>query len=288
MSRRPWLRPFVLALVAVIAGMSMLWALQRRLMYFPFGAVPEPAAVGLRASIVQFETSDGLTLGGWLVPPAGTSRGVTIVVFNGNAGNRSFRAPLAERFADAGYKTLLFDYRGFGGNPGTPTEQGLLRDARAAITWLTSQGGADPERLVYFGESLGTGVAVAMAAERQPAALVLRSPFTSMVDVARHHYPFLPVGLLLRDRYQALDLIGGIRCPVLVIAGDRDRIVPARLSQRLFAAAREPKQLLLLEGLDHNDEPLAAGREMVAAVDDFLRRFVPEPVRSAPPLPPAR
>lgn len=289
MSRRaPWLRPFVLALVAVVAGTSMLWALQRRLMYFPFGAVPAPEAVGLRATTVQFETSDGLSLGGWLVPAAGTPRGVTIVVFNGNAGNRSSRAPLAARFAAAGYATLLFDYRGYGGNPGTPTEQGLLCDARAAIEWLTTHGGADPDRLVYFGESLGTGVAVAMAAERRPAALVLRSPFTSMVDVARHHYPILPVGLLLRDRYDAMKLIGGIGCPVLVIAGDRDRIVPAVLSQRLFAAASEPKQLLLLDGLDHNDERLVAGREMVAAVDAFVRRVVPEPVRSAAPDPPAR
>ncbi len=286
--RAAWLRPVVLALIAVLAGMSMLWALQRRLMYFPFGAVPEPDAVGLRATTVQFETSDGLSLGGWLVPPAGTPRGVTIVVFNGNAGNRSFRAPLASRLADAGFTTLLFDYRGYGANPGTPTEQGLLRDGRAAIEWLTTHGGADPDRLVYFGESLGTGVAVAMAAERRPAALVLRSPFTSMMDVARHHYPLLPVGLLLRDRYDASDLIARIGCPVLIIAGDRDRIVPAVLSQRLFAAASEPKQLVLIEGLDHNDEPLVAGREMVGAVDDFVRRFVPEPVRSAAPDPPGR
>ncbi|HEY8535203.1 MAG TPA: alpha/beta hydrolase [Vicinamibacterales bacterium] len=282
------LRPVVLALIGVIVGLSMLWALQRRLMYFPFGAVPEPGAIGLRAETVQFRTTDGLTLGGWLVPPTGAPRGVTIVVFNGNAGNRSFRAPLAARFAEAGYTTLLFDYRGYGGNPGTPTETGLLLDARAATAWLTTEGGASQERLVYFGESLGTGVAVALAAEVPPAALVLRSPFTSMVDVARHHYPFLPVRLLLRDRYDAVSLIGSIQRPVLVIAGDRDRIVPETLSRRLFDAASEPKELLVLPGRDHNDEPLVAGTEMVAAVDAFIRRFVPDPVRSAAPAPPAR
>jgi fermentation-respiration switch protein FrsA (DUF1100 family) len=280
-------RTALVAALVVLVVVVMLWALQRRLMYLPFGDVPPPETVGLRAQTVQFPTADGLTLGGWLVPPTGPPRGVTVIVFNGNAGNRGYRAPLAARLAESGFTTFLFDYRGYGGNPGTPTEPGLLSDARGAVAWLAGRG-IDRDRLVYFGESLGTGVAVALASELRPAALVLRSPFTSMVDVARHHYPFLPVGLLLKDRYPAVDRIATVGCPVLVIAADRDRIVPAALSRRLFEAAAEPRDLLMLRGLDHNDEPLVAGRAMVEAVSAFVDRFVPAAVRTAAPGPPAR
>ena len=286
--RSAWFRVARTALLAAIVVVLMFWALQRRLMYLPFGEVPPPEAVGLRAEPVRFPTADGLTLGGWLVPPTGPPRGATVIVFNGNAGNRAYRAPLAARLAEAGFGTFLFDYRGYGGNPGTPTEAGLLSDARGAVAWLAGRDGVDADRLVYFGESLGTGVAVALAVERRPAALVLRSPFTSMVDVARHHYPFLPVALFLKDRYLAVEQIASVGCPVLVIAADQDRIVPAALSRRLFEAAKEPRQLLVMEGLDHNDEPLVAGREMVSAVSAFVQRFVPAAVRTEAPDRPAR
>ena len=149
---------------------------------------------------------------------------MTVIVFNGNAGNRAFRAPLAAALAEHGISVLLFDYRGYGGNPGSPSEEGLAADARAARRYVAGRAGSD--RIVYFGESLGSGVAVRLAAEQPPAALILRSPFTSLTDTGRHHYPFLPVGMMLIDRFASIDRIRDIRCPLLVIAADHDSVVP--------------------------------------------------------------
>src|SRR5207245_2914097 len=183
---------------------------------------------------------DGLGLGGWFVPADGPETRFTMIVFNGNAGHRAMRAPLAAAVGAHGVATLLFDYRGYGGNPGQPSEEGLARDARAARAYLASRRDVDAARVVYFGESLGTGVAVRLATEERPRALILRSPFPSLADVGRHHYPLLPVRWLLRDRFESADRIRGVGCPLLVIAGDRDGIIPMAMSERLFAAAAEP------------------------------------------------
>jgi fermentation-respiration switch protein FrsA (DUF1100 family) len=246
--------------------------MQRRLMYFPTRGVPTPGEIGLTGvEAVIFETSDGLTLSGWFVPAPGTSPRVTVLVFNGNAGNRAHRGPLAAALHRHGLQVLLFDYRGYGGNPGTPTKHGLAADGRAARAYLTGRPDVDGSRIVYFGESLGTAVAVDLAVEHPPAALVLRSPFTSIADVGHHHYPFLPVRLLLLDRFAAIDQIQRIRAPLLVIAGGHDRIVPIENSRRLYDAAVAPKTLLVLPDADHNDHELLAGEEMVRTIVRFLQ-----------------
>src|SRR5262249_54941293 len=162
------------------------------------------------------------------------------------AGNRAYRSPLAAALQRHGFQVLLFDYRGYGGNPGTPSQNGLAADARATRAYLGSRSDVDLSRLVYFGESLGTAVALDLALRQPPAALVLRSPFTSIADVGQYHYPFLPVRLLLRDRFSAIDQIRRIRVPLLVIAGGRDRIVPIDNTRRLYEAAIAPKTLLIL------------------------------------------
>jgi fermentation-respiration switch protein FrsA (DUF1100 family) len=259
------------ALIAAIAALlALLWVGQRRLMYFPDGRVSAPREVGLAGvESVRFPTADGLELAGWFVP-AGAEAKATVLVFNGNAGNRAYRAPLATALAAHGFNVLLFDYRGFGGNPGSPTEIGLAADARAPRDYLADRPDVDAARVVYFGESLGTGVAVALAAEQPPAALILRSPFTSMADVGAYHYPILPVRLLLRDRFASRDTIGHVRAPVLVIAGDRDEIVPLEHSRRLYDAAPSPKELVIIKGASHNDDELLAGEEMIQAIVRFL------------------
>jgi fermentation-respiration switch protein FrsA (DUF1100 family) len=267
---------FLLLLVLVAAGvLGLLWLVQRRLIYMPSGPVLAPRDVGLAAAQeLTVRTRDGVTLGEWFVPAARGTPRATIIVFNGNAGNRAYRAPLAERLSGAGYAVCLFDYRGYGGNPGSPTEQGLLEDARAVRSVIAARPGVDGSRLVYLGESLGTGVAVALASESAPAALVLRSPFTSMADVAAYHYWFLPIRHLLRDRFDSLSRIHNVRCPVLVVAGDRDGIVPFELSQRLFEAAREPKRFVTVAGADHNDADLAAGDPLVGAITRALGEWL--------------
>ena len=259
--------------VAVIAALlALLWTTQRRLMYFPANDVPSPAAIGLTGvEPVAFATSDGLTLNGWFFAASAPSPRVTVLVFNGNAGNRAHRGPLASALQRHGFQVLLIDYRGYGGNAGAPSQVGLAADARAARTYLTGRSDVDLSRLVYFGESLGTAVAVDLAVEHPPAALVLRSPFTSMADVGQYHYPFLPVRLLLRDRFPAIDQIRRIRAPLLVVAGGRDRIVPIDHSRRLYDAAMGPKTLRVLPDADHNDDELLAGNEMIQAIVRFIQ-----------------
>jgi fermentation-respiration switch protein FrsA (DUF1100 family) len=264
----------VTLLLVVVLALAFLWAGQRRMIYFPFGGAPSPTAMGLTgAEEVAFTTEDGLILHGWFVPANSTPARFTVIAFNGNAGNRGMRAPLAHAFAEQGVATFLFDYRGYGDNPGTPSEAGLARDARAARAYVVGRSDTDANRLVYFGESLGAAVALGLATEAAPRALILRSPFTSLVDIGRHHYPYLPVRWMLRDRYPSLENIARVRSPIMVIAGGRDGIIPAEQSKRLYAAAPEPKRLLLIEGADHNDDELFAGKRLIGGVLDFVAQF---------------
>ena len=259
--------------VAVIAAISaLIWTMQRRLIYFPAGGVPAPGEIGLTdVEPVTFETIDGLSLNGWFFAASGPPPHITVLVFNGNAGNRAHRGPLAAGLQRHRLQVLLVDYRGYGGNPGVPSKSGLAADARAARAYLAGRSDVDLSRLVYFGESLGTAVAVDLADEHPPAALVLRSPFTSLGELGHYHYPLLPVRLLLRDRFSAIDQIRRIRVPLLVIAGGHDRIVPIENSRRLYEAAIAPKTLLVLAAADHNDYELLAGDEMIQAIVRFLQ-----------------
>ena len=261
----------VLVVAAVLAAtVGLLWVFQRHLIYLPSpGPVPPAASVLPGGEDVTFETADGLHLGGWFVPGA-AARGPAVLVCNGNGGDRSMRAALAAALSRMGLAVLLFDYRGYGGNPGSPTEEGLAADARAALDYLAGRPEVDPARVVYLGESLGAAVALRLAVERPPAALVLRSPFASLAEIGRRHYPMLPVSLLLRDRYDSAALARRLSAPLLVVAGGRDRIVPASHSRHLFAAAPQPKRLVVLDGADHNDPELHDGPRLVAELRAFL------------------
>ena len=181
-------------LIALAMLLALLWAGQRSLMYLPTGTVRSPDDAGVPAAeAFSVRTSDGVSLGAWFLRSEGNTTPATVLVFNGNAGNRSDRATLGRRLAEAGFHVCLFDYRGYGGNPGSPSERGLLRDARAVHAAIAGRQDVDPGRIILMGESLGTGVAVALGAEVGPLAVVLRSPFTSMADVGAHHYWYLPV-----------------------------------------------------------------------------------------------
>lgn len=264
----------VVAVVAVAALLlTLLWVFQRQLIYFP-----NPTYVGLAGKVlpgareVTLRTSDHLELGAWFVPAREPDRGVTVLVANGNAGNRSMRAPLAAALAGAGLSVLLFDYRGFGGNPGTPTEEGLALDARAAHRHLVDEAGVPPDRLLYYGESLGTAVVTRLATEHPPAGLVLRSPFSDLASVGRAHYPFLPVRTLLKDRYPVAGPISRVTVPTTVVYGTRDSVVPPAQSRAVAAAAAGPTRVLAIEGADHNDRVLLDGPELVGAVVDLANR----------------
>ena len=264
----------VLVLALVLAAV---WLVQRRLIYFPDrSAVPPAATVLPGARDVTVETADGLRLGAWLVPPPpGTpDRRAAVLVAPGNAGNRAGRAPLAAALAAEGLTVLLVDYRGYGGNPGRPSESGLAQDVRAARAYLVGPGGVPADRILYYGESLGAAVVTALATEHPPAGLVLRSPFTDLAAVGQEHYPILPVRLLLRDRFPVADLIGQVEAPttVVVIYGTADSIVPPEQSRTVAERAATPARVVAVDGADHNDISLLAGGQLVNAVVDLADR----------------
>src|SRR5690625_1345276 len=255
-SRRRGLLGALVAVVAIAAaGGGLVWSLQRSLIYFPDASPVPPASEALPgARDVTLTTQDGLELTGWFAPvrPDVADREFAVLMAPGNAGNRAGRAGLAEELRKRGFAVLVMDYRGYGGNPGRPSEDGLRLDALAAADALAAEG-YSPERTIYFGESLGGGVVARLLAERPPGGAVLRSPFTELADVGRHHYPVLPVGLLLRDRFPVLTHVAAAEVPVSVIRAAHDSVVPADLSARVADAAPRLVEELVIDGADHND-----------------------------------
>jgi fermentation-respiration switch protein FrsA (DUF1100 family) len=263
----------VVAVVALLLG--SLWVFQRRMIYFPSGApVPPASSILAGARDVRLETTDGLSLGAWFVPGVEPDRRIAVLVANGNAGDRAGRAPLARALSERGLSVLLFDYRGYAGNEGSPSEDGLALDVRAARRHLVETAGIPPERVIYFGESLGTGVVVELATEHPPGGLVLRSPYVDLAAVGRAHYPFLPVGLLLRDRFPVADRLATIDVPVTIVYGTHDSVIPPEQSRAVAEAVRGPLHVVEVDGADHNDAVLLDGPALVDAVVDLADRVI--------------
>jgi len=221
---------------------------------------------GLEFEDAWFTAADGVKLHGWYVPCQSPR---AIVLFaHGNAGNLSDRADML-RYLSGPLRAsvMIFDYRGYGRSEGQPNEVGVLADARAARAWLAQRAGVREQDIVLLGESLGGGAMVDLAAKDGARGLVLENSFTSLVDVAAHHYPFLPVRMVMRNRLDSLEKIGQYHGPLLIRHGDADTIIPFEQAERMFAAANEPKRLLVVRGGDHNDPPT---REYLAALDQFL------------------
>ncbi|MFN2490547.1 MAG: alpha/beta hydrolase [Actinomycetota bacterium] len=270
----------LVVLVLVGALLTVIWTLQRRLTYFPSkGPVPEGREVIDGAREVTLETSDGLALGAWFVPPRPPGNDIVVLVANGNGGDRSLRAPLAQGLAEEGFAVLLFDYRGYGGNPGHPSEEGLSRDIRAAYCFLIEAESVAPERVIYFGESLGAAVVTELATEHPPGGLLLRSPFTDLAAVGRVHYPFLPVGALLRDRFPLIDHIRRVDVPTTVVYGAHDSTVPPEQSRAVADAVAGSISVVEIEA-DHNDLALLNGRGLIDAVRDLAERIGAPPPTS--------
>lgn len=259
--------------LAALGGLlSLVWLLHRRLLYFPAGAPPPVARVLPGAREVQLRTADGLDLAAWFLAAEEPALDVTVLVANGNAGNRADRAELARRLAAAGMAVLLFDYRGYGGNPGRPSERGLALDVRAARAFLVDDLGILSTRLIYLGESLGTAVVTELATEYPAGGLVLRSPFVSLTALARRHYPVLPVRALLRDRYPLLDHLSRVHTPVAVVYGTADEIVPAEQSRAVAAAGHEVIGVHEVARAHHNHASLVHGAVLVEIAAELARR----------------
>lgn len=270
--KRMLLQIIGIMVVAYAAVMLLLWLTQDRLVYFPQigdGVMATPAALKLPHENLRITTEDGETLAAWWVP-AERPRGA-LLLLHGNAGSIAGRIDYLPPFHAMGYSVLLVDYRGYGASTGKPSEEGTYRDARAAWQWLTARG-LKPAEIVVAGESLGGAVAAELAARVQPRALILVAAFTSATDLGSEIYPWLPVRLISRYRYDTLAYLQRYDGPVLVAHSRDDEIVPFAHGERLHAAARGEKTLLEMRG-GHNEAFLFGNPQWTQAVADFIERL---------------
>lgn len=225
-----------------------------------------PDALGLDYRDLTMRTADGIDVHGWFVR-AERPRG-HILYAHGNAGTIGDRVSIIALLVEAGFDVLAFDYRGFGHSTGAPGEHGTYLDARAARAALLDQPEVDPARVLYLGKSLGGGVLLELASEYPPAGMILMSTFSGMRDAARSVYPFLPAPLI-PNAYPSLRRIAALRVPVLMMHGERDELLPLRHAERLYAAAREPKELIVVPGAGHNDVIDTLGPRWAKLISDW-------------------
>jgi hypothetical protein len=247
-----------LAVAGVYFGLIvLLYLFQPRMIFCPYrqhdGRSEE---VGLSYQSVQLTTSDQLRLDAWYIPAEESH--FTVLFCHGNAGNISHRLDTLKIFHDLGLGCLIFDYRGYGRSEGRPSEHGLYRDAYAGWVWLTERQQVPPDRILLFGRSLGGSVAARLAVDLSrrnmpdPAGLVLESSFSSVIDMGKHYYPWLPIGWFARFKFDTVESVQSVHCPVLVIHSPEDEIVPFQLGQKIYESANQPKRFAQIRG-SHND-----------------------------------
>jgi hypothetical protein len=251
-----------------LAVVLVIYLGQRRLLYFPDPAYKRPAEAGLTSVGERIlNTPDGARIVAWY---GKAKQGQpTLLFFHGNGGGLAGRADYFRRFMAQGWGLYMMAYRGYSGSSGSPTEVNNIADARLAYGALVMEG-VPAEAIVIYGESLGTGVATRIAAERPSAGLILESPYTSIADVAVNEYPFLPVRLLLADRYATDQVIGQVRVPLLILHGAEDDLIPVALAHKLIKLANEPKKLVVLPKGEHSDL-YDDGNDALPHVRDWIR-----------------
>ncbi|MBW2503731.1 MAG: alpha/beta hydrolase [Deltaproteobacteria bacterium] len=254
----------------ILATSSHAW-LENNFLFFPTGnQVGTPTDVGLAFEPVTFLASDGTELRGWFLPA--NPQAPVVLFCMGNYGNMSYRLQNLALIHQLGLNVFIFDYRGYGLSSGKTTEQGTYLDGRAALAWLKARGWP-PERMVFFGRSLGAAIALQLALETPPAALILETPFTSIREMGKTHYSVLYalLGWLLNAQYDNLAKIASLNSPLLVIRGSQDRICPPHMAQTLFDRAPQPKQLYTIEGAGHNNTLSIGGESYWATWAAFLK-----------------
>lgn len=248
---------------------ATLYVTQRSLMYFPETVHTSPAQAGLpEAEEVPLVAADGARIFAWHVAPKEAKP--VILYFHGNGGSLRYRAERFKKLVADGIGLVALEYRGYGGNPGSPSERGLIADAQAAYAFAAAR--YPPKEIAVWGESLGSGVAVALAADKPVGRVILEAPFTSAADIAAIRYWYMPVRLLMRDQFRSDARIGTITAPLLILHGLRDRVVPFCMGERLFALAHQPKHIVRFldgghEDLDANGALHAVGRFLAGDLD---------------------
>lgn len=264
------LKYLLMALVIVFLNLSLIYFFQRHLIYFPHHeAIQIPTFANNYFKVIKLETSDKLALQAWYAPARRNYP--TIVYFHGNKGDIGNRIPNVLPYIKNGYGVLLVEYRGYAQNPGTPNEQGLYNDGRAAIQFVHKQG-IQNSCIILFGESLGTGVAVQLASEFPVAALILQSPYTSILSIGKYHYPYIPVKLLLKDQFNSLAKITQVHSALLMIYAASDLVIPAQDSEQLFNAANPPKFKFEFQN-KHDIHNHLASKKLYEVVLNFLKSY---------------
>lgn len=270
------LKRFVIYSALIIFIMIFIKFIEKRLIFHPDRSNDSttPDVYGIEYDDVTFRTEDGLNLNGWFVPGKKSSPDAdlhTLLWFHGNAGNINRRLDNIKMIYDrVPVNVFIIDYRQYGKSEGKVSEQGTYIDARAALAYLHSRKEINQEKIIFFGRSLGSAVAVELALKEKCCALILETPFTSIEEMGKMLYPFLPVSLLLKTRYDSLSKIGDIKVPILVMHGDQDKLVPIEHGRELYEAANEPKEFYTIPGAGHNDTHIVGGEEYF----DVIRKFV--------------
>ncbi len=266
----------VIVLLLAAAFVVYVKAMERRMIYYPSAEMGwTPANARLPYEDLRLQCTDGVTIHGWFVPAAGSSRG-TVLFLHGNAGSISHRYEKLLILHGLKLDVCIIDYHGYGRSGGQPCERTTYLDADAAYDWLTKFHQTAPGQIILWGESLGGGVATYLAAKHTVGGLVLESTYTSLPDVARTIFPFLPARLIMSTRYDSLGRIRQIHVPVLGLHSPQDEVIPYRLGKRLYEAANPPKMFVDLTG-DHNAGFLISGDTFPNAVRVFVERYVSAP-----------
>ncbi|MCH8321186.1 MAG: alpha/beta hydrolase [Acidobacteria bacterium] len=246
--------------------------MEKSLIFYPTSDIDRtPEELGLPYEDITFTTEDGVRLNGWFIPsPVGV---LTLLWFHGNAGNISHRLDNIRLLHEkVKIHIFIWDYRGYGRSEGSVSEKGTYKDATAALKYLRSRKDLDPKKFVFYGRSLGAAVAVDLAVRDEPLALIIETAFTSIREMAKLAFPFLPIGPFLRTRYDTLEKIRQVQGPLLILHGDQDDIVPYAQGKRIFDAAPEPKEFYTIRGARHNDTFIVGGDPYFAALKDFIER----------------
>jgi len=267
----------VIWIIIIVAGVYVLFAgflfvFQSHYVYYPEHIISaDPSDIGLEFESVSFETEDRVKLSGWFIPSEGAS-GVNLFC-HGNAGNISHRLESIQIFHRLGLNVFIFDYRGYGRSEGRPSEIGTYRDVEAVWQYLVEERQVSPNRIVVFGRSLGGTVAAWLAHRHTPGALILESTFTSVPDIGAKLYPYLPVRLLSRYKYDTARYLDGVNCPVLIVHSREDEIMPFSHGQRLFERATEPKEFLEISG-SHNEGFIMSGKHYEEGLNAFISMYL--------------
>jgi fermentation-respiration switch protein FrsA (DUF1100 family) len=240
---------FLVLIFIYLIFLAFIYFYQRNLLYHPNENNYSEDILTVKVEKVKIQTSDNLQLNGWF-HKKNLSDYKTIIYLHGNAGTLENRIHKLNHFEDIDVNFLIIAWRGFGGNKGKPTEEGLYIDGKSAVNWILEQG-VKEENIVLYGESLGTGIATEIAQNENYAGVILETPFTSMVDAAKKFYPYIPIRLLLKDRYDNERKVKNINIPILIMHGEKDTIVPISMGKRIFKLANEPKYSYFTENDNH-------------------------------------